>query len=442
MNLFKKALIAVLGLGLVVAPSTVDKVEEVEAAAGGTATLKLSSSIWGSASAYYSIHYWGGDTSTNWPGNKFNGGASAKGDVEITANYDETSTHCIIIRWSSSSYSTEWNRWDWFDSNTMTTPYNYFTNTAWDSCSSKYVASEVVKEEYTYTYYDGDTVLGTDTLVEGDSWGSKFYEKEGYEFKGWYTDSAFTTEYADGSTATANTNLYAKYVAAEDYKVYVDDNGSFGEEAYAYTYSSVDNRNNTWPGQAMTKEDNGLWSYTVDVSKSFDKIIFGNGQDEYINSVLNPSWAQTANLDLPGEETIFTLGAKDSSNKYTATVETASDIATEVNLKAYYQTNGTSVRVLSSLGVNGGTFTTDSLSSVGFVFEWNGKTKTQDSGYVYTTVVADGDTISAADDYGAQYFFVATFNNVPSEIEFTVTPYATLTNGYVYYGAAITVTVA
>ena len=295
-------------------------VKEADAAAGGTVTLKLTTSNWGSASAYYTIHYWGGDTSTSWPGNKFNGGKAASGNVEITANYDETSTHCIIIRWGNSACSTEWNRWDYFDTNTMSTKYNYFTNTAWDSCDSKYVASVVEKEKYTYTYYDGSEVLGTETLVEGDTWGYKFYEKEGYKLEGWYTDSSLTTAYAKGTVATANKNLYAKYVAAEDYTVYVNDNGVLGETAYAYLFNSVDGRNNSWPGVEMTKESNGLWSYTIDASKSFDMIIFGNGKNNTATG-----WAQTANLDLSNVEDkdTFVFGSKDSSNenKYNATLE-------------------------------------------------------------------------------------------------------------------------
>lgn len=438
MNIFKKALLVVLGAGLVVVPSTVDKVEEVEAAAGGTATLKLDSSTWGSASAYYTIHYWGGDTSTSWPGNKFNGGQSAKGSAEITANYDETSTHVIIVRWGNSSCTTEWNRWNYFDSVTMTTPYNYFTNTSWNSCDSKYVASEVVKEEYTYTYYNGSEVLGTDTFVEGDSWSSKFIEKEGYRFEGWYTDSSFTTKYSTGTTVTGNLNLYGKYIAAEDYKIYVEDNGVFGDVAYAYTYSSTEDRNNSWPGKEMTKEENGMWSYTIDASKSFDKVIFGNGEDEWVNSQLNEKWAQTDNLDLSFEESVYTIGAKNSSNKYTATYVTVSELTATANLKVYSQVNGTSLRIISTLGV-GEAFDLENYENVGFKFTYEDKEKTVTAGFVYTSVVADGQPISA-ESYGAHYFYVATFNNVPANVTLSVTPFATLTNGVVVYGATASVT--
>lgn len=428
MNLFKKALIAVLGLGLVVAPSANRHVEEVEAAAGGTVTLKLDSSTWGSASAYYSIHYWGGDTSTSWPGNKFNGGQSAKGSAEITANYDETSTHCIIIRWGNSGCTTEWNRWDYFDINTMSTKYNYFTNNGWTSCSSKYVESTVVKEKYTYTYYDGSNVLKTETLVEGDSWGYYFHEKEGYRLEGWYTDASLTNKYVKGTEVTANTNLYANYVPAENYKLYFNDNGTFGTSVNAYMWRDLDGTfDSTWPGSAITKEGS-YWVVEVDASKSYDKIIFNNGS------------LQTVNIDMAYENTFYTLGKKDSAGNYEVAVETSETaIAEEVNLKAYYQTKETSVRVLSSLGVNEGTFKPSSLNRVGFKFEYNGKIIEKDSGFIYTSVVADGETISAAETYGAQYFFVATFNNVPAGTSFTATPYAELTNGYVYYGVAITV---
>ena len=434
MNLFKKALIAVLGLELVVAPSANKQVEEVQAAAGGTATLKLSSSTWGSANAYYTIHYWGGDTATSWPGSKFNAGKAAKGSVEITANYDETSTNCIIIRWGDSACTKEWNRWDYFDKNTMTTKYNYFTNTSWDSCSSTYVASTVEKAKYTYTYYDGSEKLGTDTLIEGDTWNGKFFEKEGYRFEGWYTDANLTKAYATGTLATANTSLYAKYVEAEDYKIYFDDNGIFGATVDAYFFGP--NGDNGWPGKSMTKEANGLWSYTVDASKGFNSVIFGNGENKTLSTGdENSKWAQTVDLSLDFDKTVlYTLGAKDSKqeNKYVATV------ADYNHLNGYYQTKGeNSIRFIGVFGVAGSShFAIADYASVGFKVVSGENEKEVDSGYVYTSVVANGETISAT-TYNADYFFVLTFNNVPADTEITVTPFAKLANGTVCYGTAV-----
>ena len=218
-KLFKKfaglmmGLLAVAGLAGIGANSNEAPVK-AEAIEQGKCVLKLSSSYWGQASAYYTIHYWGGDTSTSWPGEKFNGGSSAKGNVEITANYDVTSTHCIIVRWGNSGCTTEWNRWSYFDGNAMTTKYNYFTNTAWDSCSSKYVEPEVPVETYTVTYYDGDkkldetsglsTFSGIDLNAINAIPGGKMYE-------GWYLEPTFTTKISSGTKLTSNISVYVNW---------------------------------------------------------------------------------------------------------------------------------------------------------------------------------------------------------------------------------------
>ena len=116
-------------------------IEEVDAT--DKAFLILKDNIWGSADADYTIHYWGGNTSTNWPGKTFEW--SNELNCYYVDDYDNTSTHVIIVRWRSGQIGAsggETNRWDWYDvPNEMTSPYNLFVNTAGDSCSSHVVTS-------------------------------------------------------------------------------------------------------------------------------------------------------------------------------------------------------------------------------------------------------------------------------------------------------------
>lgn len=146
-------------------PAPVQAASTVEI--GDTVYLELNSSYWGQAAAYYTIHYWGGTTSSTWPGVNFNSNASATGNTVITATWDPTSIHCIILRWSDSSHSTEteWNRWNHFDSNSFTAgQYNYFANTDWSTAASSLV------QHSTGDVYYGNSGSWSDVYVY--SWNS------------------------------------------------------------------------------------------------------------------------------------------------------------------------------------------------------------------------------------------------------------------------------
>jgi hypothetical protein len=125
-----------------------------------TVYLELNSNLWGSASAYYTIHYWGGSDGSVWPGVAFNGNAAASGNVVISATWDTDSTHCIILRWAESGHTTEWHRWNYFDANSFTAgAYNYFKNDGLTSCASSLVY------ENTGTVYFGNSSSWTDVYA-------------------------------------------------------------------------------------------------------------------------------------------------------------------------------------------------------------------------------------------------------------------------------------
>lgn len=407
-----------------------NETKEVEAAAGGTATLKLDSSYWGSLDAYYSIHYWGGDTSTTWPGSKFNGGKSAKGNVEITAPYDETSTHCIIIRYRDSSYTNEWERWDYFDKNSFAgNKYNYFTNNGEGSCSSTYVENTIVREEYKVTFYHDNENIGTKKYTEGDTFNSEFIEREGYRFEGWYTDASLTNEFVTGSEIKSDMDLYGKYVEASDYTIYFEDNGTFGSSVYVYLFDG--DRNNTWPGVEISKNDDDKWAVVIDVSKGWSNIIFGNGQDEHVNSNKNPDWIQTNTLSLEGaaEGYTYVLGEKNSSGKYSATLVAAPLTAPALSIYATPIENS-GIRFVTG-------FPADMASeirnnNVGFKFVFSGDsvdTKTGfyvcESTFESATIITNGEgQIENAADNGFAFYFGVRIVNIPegyTKVEVTPT---------------------
>ena len=61
-----------------------------------------------------------------------------------------------------------------------------------------------------------------------------------------------------------------------------------------YCYTWVHNASNyaAWPGEVMTKEDNGLWSYQIPVE--YGKVIFNNNSNK-----------QTADLDVPTDDAVL-----------------------------------------------------------------------------------------------------------------------------------------
>ena len=423
MNLFKKALIAVLGLGLVVAPSANRHVEEVHAATTKTIYLHTGgSSLWNQAGAYFWVHSWGSTTEDT--------KMVATKDKDIfKVDVNASNNSIIFCRNNPANTTIPWNGvWNQTADLTIPSGKNMYTITGWRQSEGKWSSYTEPTTTYTVSYYDGTTKLDSAEFNEGAELTVIFNEKEGYRLEGWYSDAALTKKLTGTETVNGDISVYAKYVAAEDYKVYLDDNEVFGDTVYAYAWrdSTDGGKNAEWPGVALTKDENGLWRYDVDSSQTYTKIIFNGGQDK----------EQTVDLELTYENSLYTLGEK-TEGKYDSTVSKYN------HLNVYYQEKGAnSVRFISTFGVvDSDYFALESYENVGFKVESGDNSKEVNAGFIYTSVVADGETISAA-NYNAQYFFVLTFNNIPTGTTFTVTPYATLTSGTVYYGTSVVYTVA
>lgn len=128
--------------------------------------------------------------------------------------------------------------------------------------------------------------------------GLYFHEKEGYKLEGWYTSS---TDFSDSNLfekgyslvdAPQDIYLYANYIEAHDYYIYVDAKDMNWKTEFFSVYKWNEyfhNHNNAWPGVTsdITPLGNGMYKVFIDASKSFDKLIFCNIENYDPNDVNN-----------------------------------------------------------------------------------------------------------------------------------------------------------
>lgn len=69
------------------------------------------------------------------------------------------------------------------------------------------------------------------------------------------------------------------YQVNEGTKIYFEKPDSWGDEVYAYVYNSDEEENDFWPGELMTKESNGTYSYTFTDEWETPLVIFNDGDD-------------------------------------------------------------------------------------------------------------------------------------------------------------------
>ncbi len=87
------------------------------------------------------------------------------------------------------------------------------------------------RNQYTVTYYDGDTQIGTsETYRYGETLTAPEYSKDGYRFDGWYTDMALTRRYVFSTMPAENLALYAKLEALPYTVTYMDGETMLAEQ--------------------------------------------------------------------------------------------------------------------------------------------------------------------------------------------------------------------
>ena len=89
------------------------------------------------------------------------------------------------------------------------------TTTA-EQTSTKEVETSTKKvESYTVTFYDGKTVLKTETVEEGKKVASYTPEKEGYTFLGWYATPDFNHDFNFDAEITGETSVFAAFKSSQ-----------------------------------------------------------------------------------------------------------------------------------------------------------------------------------------------------------------------------------
>lgn len=96
------------------------------------------------------------------------------------------------------------------------------------ACTSLITACGPTEEEpevteYTVTYYDGTTVLDTQTVEEGEKATEWTPTKDGYSFDGWYATPNFAHEFDFNTAITEDTSVFSKWSSTAQ----VDDTRTF-----------------------------------------------------------------------------------------------------------------------------------------------------------------------------------------------------------------------
>lgn len=390
MNLFRKAMLAVITMVLAVVAIVVPANRTTEVEAATTWSLAGDFQGWNASDKTYTLEY---------------NNSTARYEIIVTF---AAGAQFKIVKNYSWDFSIGW---DNYGTNNGKGTYlqnsggNFKVKTAgdyliyfYDKTTSSYnpwagdVGIEVYTvSKHTITYHAETTI--TEEYSDGQVWNSKFIEKEGYRLEGWYTDSKLTSKFTKGTKVTSDLDLYPNYVLAENYTVYFNDNGSYGASVNAYTWSDeYGDVNVAWPGVAMTKVGD-VWAVEIVASKSCDKIIFNDGTN------------QTVNLDLVTGEATYVLGAEGN-----ATVHETPKVTTKIAWQQGTLNDAAALRIVVVLEG----LTTENVAN--FVKEISIKTThagiadTQVVDVLFTGVVdlATGDAITG------DLYAVLTYTNIPT----------------------------
>jgi uncharacterized repeat protein (TIGR02543 family) len=267
--------VAVAGAGISV--GTVvgnNEAQEADAVSTSTVYLKLNSSYWGQATAYYTFHCWGGSSGTTWPG--FSIGSGSGSDL-LSLSLDSAYqgfTGFTIVRWKEAAHTTEWNRAE--NSGFSSYSYNYFSNTAWGVVTNNaaYVVSFNGNEGTI-----GGSPTASQVIVSGGSFTSPgTMTRTGYTFNKWNTSSDGNgTDYTTSSAITSDVTLYAIWTQnVTQYTVSFDsqggssvssqtiNSGSTATEPTAPTYSGY-----RFLGWYTASSGGTAYSFSTAVTSSF-----------------------------------------------------------------------------------------------------------------------------------------------------------------------------
>ena len=223
MNIFKKALLIALSAGLLSVPSTLDKVETVEAATNKTIYLHTGgSSLWNQGGAKMWAHIWNGSGSKDL--NMTRVGNTDYYKVTFSSSY----TDILFVRGNTSGNAGNWDN-VWNQTTDLKLPtsstQNTYKITGWGSGKSEGNWQSTLYKEYDLTldYNDGVTTAKqsynyfAENIETTVSFGTN-PTREGYDFLGWSLDkNAELPTYTTTSTtytATSDVTFYAVWKEA------------------------------------------------------------------------------------------------------------------------------------------------------------------------------------------------------------------------------------
>lgn len=266
---------------------------------------------------------------------------------------------------------------------------------------------EVVEvTKYDVSYYNGTTLIATESITEGATLTPTAYDVEGYRLEGWYTDPEFTTKFVNDSKITGKTELYGNYVEAKDYKVYLEASG-LTTTPYVYMYHTHTGKENvSWPGVALTQNSDGLYVVEISASVDFNKIIFNGGNGA----------KQTGNLELSIENgTLYTL--IESGSGYDCEITSTNFMVGKTEIED--ANLGNAAKFFSALPVEAKTNSNEQYN-VGFKFAFikAGEEEVSTTGYFtcdnLESITYDEKEHVATEDGYLTYFAVIVYN-IPDE---------------------------
>ena len=367
MNIFKKALLIALSAGLLSVPSTLDKVETVEAASE-TRTIYLNpSSNWKEANAHFEAWAWGGSSADAWYDFTDN---DSDGYYEISIPTDRTGMK--VVR-KAPGQTHNWTNWAESGDITISSSNNCLSNSGWNTSFTWSTYTPAVQ-----VTGDEKHVLAGAFGADGDAtWWNSDWET-GFQLK----HSELNQRYEHTRYIEKGTQF--KIVSNGTWKDY-----TFGsDEAHKYTSNAGGNDSN------FETKYTGTYTFYI-----LDEDARGNNAPQLF-------------IEFNGHLQFYVQKATD---------------------------NSASVRLLATFGDAVNNKDIALYDEVGLEITFEGQTVSVDAGYIYDSVVADGTTYTA-NDYGAQHFFCITLRNVPNNAEFTVTPYARLSDSTVERGSTYTYT--
>lgn len=425
MNIFKKALIVALSVGLISVPSVT---REVEAASQPETLYLTPNANWKVDNARFAAYFFGnGETWVSMTDK------NTDGIYEVTTPTSKVYPNVIFCRMNPSASANNWNnKWNQTaDLKIPTNGNNWYTvkEGTWDNGGGTWALFAPEAEVFNVTFVTNcDQEVTSQEVAEGGTVNLPELEPTGYEFLGWFTDEECTNEFDPNTNVTQDLTLYAKWgefnpvIAQYDNVIYFENTKNWTE---VYCYSWGDSGFSVaWPGVKMNLLEGNI--YWMNISEGQNSIIFNNNNG-----------TQTVDITI-NDSNYFVCNNNSGTNGQFGTTNSKRVIDSNV----YFQRQDSAIDNYFDVRFIG-TFSGElaDYENIGFVFNSNVegtyKTTKKYTTRVYTSVFANGKEVNAS-EFDATYVYVITISGVPAGQKFDVTPYAVATNGTIVYGTSKT----